>query len=103
MDGQAGSYPHFQFLLQKGVRYGQLPDLGAKFLHLLLIDLGLLPAASSPFRSSSAPFALNSGACCFRFDISDLLLVEDSRLQIVAYGSVRISEASSRFTVVVEA
>ena len=33
----------------------------------------------SPFRASSATFALNSGACCLRFDISDLLLVEDQQ------------------------
>ena len=33
----------------------------------------------SPFRASNATLALNSGACCFRFDISDLLLVEDQQ------------------------
>ena len=29
--------------------------------------------------ASITTFALNSGACCFRFDISDLLLVEDQQ------------------------
>ena len=33
----------------------------------------------SPFRASSATFALNSGAYCLRFDIPDLLLVEDQQ------------------------
>lgn len=30
-------------------------------------------------QASSATFALNSGACCVRFDISDLLLGEDQQ------------------------
>ncbi|CAN0601862.1 unnamed protein product, partial [Ectocarpus sp. 12 AP-2014] len=33
----------------------------------------------SPFSDSSATFALNSGACCFRFDIFDLLRGEDQQ------------------------
>lgn len=37
---------------------------------------GMRPALEAAGRSS-ATFALNSGACCLRFDISDLLLVED--------------------------
>ncbi len=64
--------------------------VGAVFDHLVsgfidFIDkqpldrLASSAAVSSPFRASSATFALNSGACCFRFDISDLLLVEDQQ------------------------
>ena len=34
---------------------------------------------SSPFSASNATFALNSGWCCFRFDIVDLLRVEDQQ------------------------
>jgi hypothetical protein len=32
---------------------------------------------SSPYRVISATFALNSDACCLRFETSDLVLVED--------------------------
>jgi hypothetical protein len=42
--------------------------------------------ASSPFRVASTIFALISGACCLRFDISDLLLVE---VQQIANCSLR--------------
>jgi len=34
---------------------------------------------ASPFSASSATFALNPGACCFRFDIFDLLRGEDQQ------------------------
>jgi hypothetical protein len=34
---------------------------------------------SPPFSASSATFALNSGACCFRFDIFHLLRGEDQQ------------------------
>lgn len=36
-------------------------------------------AVSSPFNASSATFALNSRACCFRFDIFDPLQGEDQQ------------------------
>ncbi len=35
--------------------------------------------ACSRFSPSRATFALNSGACCLRFDIFDLLLLEDQK------------------------
>ncbi|MGY6647134.1 MAG: hypothetical protein ACXIVD_18155, partial [Salinarimonas sp.] len=47
------------------------------------------------FRASSATFALNSGACCLRFDISDLLLIEEPQTAKKTYVSVRISGSGS--------
>jgi hypothetical protein len=57
-------------------------------------------AVSSPFRASGATFALNLGACCLHFDISDLLLVEDQQTANRSLGQcpnfgAQISQRSS--------
>ncbi len=50
------------------------------------IEIANSATVRSPFTASSATRALNSGLCCLRFDIADLLLVEDQQNQ---YQSLR--------------
>lgn len=40
---------------------------------------GRSASVSPPFRASKTIFALNSSACCLRFDVSDLLPAEDQQ------------------------
>ena len=52
-------------------------------------------AVCSPFSASSATFALNSGLCCFRFDIVGLLKLATNRHGSIAYVTVRLAGSGS--------
>jgi hypothetical protein len=68
----------FELSRQKIVGNDQPPDLSVQFFDLFLVNLLELPAATLKHAGRDT-LALNSGERIFRFDISDLLFVEDQQ------------------------
>jgi len=89
---------------------GDAPTSKARFHWYIIVGCTPNRLASSltvpsPFSASNATFALNSGRCCFRFDMSDLLCIEDQQTTNRSLRHVwmpRMQGAFERFEPVIE-